>query len=389
MDLEVLKKGLYYAERRRKWGIVLGAFGFTCYGAYKVYNLPSLVEKRHRFFKKISAFLSVAEMVSDSADAIGILSKDLKQFLGSDSDQIPQRLKQLSKIAKSNEFSDSLTRITRALAIGILRGYHQDGNGDSNGFSDRVCDKLFSDGGSGFASAVVGSFARNLVMTLYSEWGRANLKSDEYVPKWVAIACDDKCRELIGDVVRLFVSTAVTVYLDKTMNINTYDEFFDGLTNPKHEARVRDMLVSLCNGAVETCVQTSYGVWSTNSKTKSTRFGVEDAGLNGVLNGKKLREKKNQESGGLMRKMRSTLGVTRNRKFVLDMTGIVTFESVRSFLEILLEKLSECIDLVHQVVVDRGVETIRYASGKSCAVSTLCLTLCLNILNSPWILVPY
>lgn len=380
---------LDYAKRKRKWCIVLGAFGFTCYGAYSVYNLPSLVKKRQRVFKLFSALFSVAEVVCDSADAIGILSKDIKQFLASDSDQIPQSLKQLSKIAKSDEFSESLSRISRALAIGILRGYqHGNGNGsgDSDGLTGRVLDKMFSEAGSGFASAVVGSFAKNLVMTLYSEWERYNLNTEDSVSKLVGIVCDDKCKELIGDVVRLFVSTAVTVYLDKTMNINTYDELFDGLTNPKREARVRDMLVSLCNGAVETCVQTSYDVWSTNSK-KNSKFGYED-GLNGV---KKSREK-NQESGGLVRKMRSSLGVRRNMKFVLDMTGVVTFESVRSFLEFLLEKLSECIkrsvDIVHQKVVDRGVEMMRYSSGKSCAVSSVCLTLCLNILNSPWILAP-
>lgn len=358
---------LVHAKRKRKWGIVLGAFGFTCYGAYKVYSLPCLVNKRHRFLKLLSAIFSLAHMMSDSADAIGILSKDLKQFLGSDSDQIPQSFKQLSKIANSNEFSHSLTRITQSLAIGILRGSSDD---NSKGFSDRVLDKAFSEAGSGFASAVVGSFARNLVMTLYSEW-----KSDESVGKWVEIACDDKCRELIGDVVRVFVSTGVTVYLDKTMNINTCDEIVDALTNPKHEGRVRDMLVSVCNGAVETCVQTSYGVWS------RTRFGADD-GFNGMSQGKK-------SSGGLMRRMRST----RNRRFVLDTTGMVTFESVRCFLEFLLEKVLECIRrsiaFVHQEVVDRGVETIRCASGKSCAVTSVCLTLCLNILNSPWILAPY
>ncbi|KAL2241511.1 UNVERIFIED_CONTAM: Protein PHLOEM PROTEIN 2-LIKE A10 [Sesamum indicum] len=411
MFMELLNKSVDFAKTKKKWVLVLGALGFTGYGAYRVYNLPSVVKKRQRLLKLLGAFISVAEMVSDSAEGIGIVSKDLKEFLGSDSDQIPQSLRQISKIARSDEFSESVTKITRALTVGILRGYQHEMmknctslNGDP-GFSDRVMDKLFSDSGSGFASVVVGSFARNLVMALYSEWqqdrgsGLNDLpNADQFVSRLVEVACEAKCRELIGDCIRLFVSTAVAVYLDKTMNINTYDEIFSGLTNPKHEAKVRDMLVSVCSGAIETLIRTSHHVWTTESaaasKLKSTYSKIDDEDVFGVVpttfRAKKLIDE-NQESGWV-RKMSSTLTVPSNRKFVLDMTGTVTFETVRCFLEFLLQKLSECmkrsVDVVHEEVVDRGVEAMRYVSGRSSAVTSLCLTLCLNILNSPWVLVP-
>ncbi|KAL0350475.1 UNVERIFIED_CONTAM: protein PHLOEM PROTEIN 2-LIKE A10 [Sesamum radiatum] len=409
--MELLDKSVDFAKKKKKWVLVLGALGFTGYGAYRVYNLPSVVKKRQRLLKLLGAFISVAEMVSDSAEGIGIVSKDLKDFLGSDSDQIPQSLRQISKIARSDEFSESVTKITRALTVGILRGYQHEMmkngrslNGDP-GFSDRVMDKLFSDSGSGFASVVVGSFARNLVMALYSEWQQdrgSDLddlpNADHFVSRWVEVACEAKCRELIGDCIRLFVSTAVAVYLDKMMNINTYDEIFSGLTNPKHEAKVRDMLVSVCTGAVETLIRTSHHVWTTESaaatKLKSTYSKIDDEDVFGVVptsfRAKKLMDE-NQESGWV-RKMSSTLAVPSNRKFVLDMTGTVTFETVRCFLEFLLQKLSECMkrsaDVVHEEVVDRGVEAMRYVSGRSSAVTSLCITLCLNILNSPWVLVP-
>ncbi|KAL0450140.1 UNVERIFIED_CONTAM: protein PHLOEM PROTEIN 2-LIKE A10 [Sesamum latifolium] len=411
MFMDLLDKSVDFAKKKRKWVLVLGALGFTGYGAYRVYNLPSVVKKRQRLLKLLGAFISVAEMVSDSAEGIGIVSKDLKEFLGSDSDQIPQSLRQISKIARSDEFSESVTKITRALTVGILRGYQHEMmkngrslNGDP-GFSDRVMDKLFSDSGSGFASVVVGSFARNLVMALYSEWqqdrgsdldGLPN--ADQFVSRWVEVACEAKCRELIGDCIRLFVSTAVAVYLDKTMNINTYDELFSGLTNPKHEAKVRDMLVSVCSGAVESLIRTSHHVWTTESaaasKFKSNYSKIDDEDVFGVVpttfRAKKLIDE-DQESGWVT-KMSSTLAVPSNRKFVLDMTGTVTFETVRCFLEFLLQKLSECmkrsVDVVHEEVVDRGVEAMRYVSGRSSAVTSLCLALCLNILNSPWVLVP-
>ncbi|KAL1537056.1 protein PHLOEM PROTEIN 2-LIKE A10-like [Salvia divinorum] len=391
MDLELLEKGLDYAKKKRKWAFLTG---LTCYGVYKLYK------RRQRLSKFLAAFISVAEMVSDSADAIGMLSKDLKQFLASDSDQIPQSLMQLSKIAKSNEFSDTITRTTRATAVGILSAYSHESTakgGDDHGFFDRVMDKLFSDAGAGFASAVAGSFARNTVMVLYSEWQRggggcdAVIHDGASVPWWIELVCEEKCRALVGTMIQQFVSTGLTVYLEKTMDVNAYEEFFAGLTNPKHEDRVREMLGYLCSNAVDTCVRTSYHVWRANSSAASKLhfdgFGGDEKG--GVRAKQVRRAAERNRESGWMRTMR----VPGNRRLVLDVTGVATFESVRSFLEVVLEKVAEgvktSVDVVQQEVVEKGVEAIRYASGRSSAVTALCLTLCFNILNSPWILTPY
>ncbi|GMP41160.1 hypothetical protein CsSME_00011355 [Camellia sinensis var. sinensis] len=77
----------------------------------------------------------------------------------------------------------------------------------NSSFLDQVLDKLFLTSGSSFASAVVGSFARNMVVAFYYDvepsWG-SNTKNSTSLdhndselnsaPKWVNAICDEKFR---------------------------------------------------------------------------------------------------------------------------------------------------------------------------------------------------
>ncbi|KAL2529431.1 Protein PHLOEM PROTEIN 2-LIKE A10 [Forsythia ovata] len=357
----------------------------------------------------------MAEMVSESAETISVVSKHLKEFLKSNSDEIPTSLKQLSKIAQSKEFGQSLTKISQAMTIGMLKGYRVGSSrseiqevGDSS-FSDRVMDKLMSTAGTGFISVVVGSFVRNLVMGFYAN-GKSveGLKENDHLdmshvnsnlsrlPRWVDVVSDDKCRMLIADCIKTFVSTAVTVYLDKTMDVNLYDEMFSGLTNPKHQIKVQDILVSLCNGAVETLVKTSHQVL-TSSKSNPPSGScssctisdhsealsmVDDKDQVQEASSRKVKETNGYvdlQSNGWVNSVSSTLAVPSNRKFVLDVTGRVTFETVRSVVEFFLWKIVECLkrslNVVHDEVVGRGLEVIRYIGAKSFVILVICLAL--------------
>ncbi|XP_055805063.1 protein PHLOEM PROTEIN 2-LIKE A10-like [Solanum dulcamara] len=309
-----------------------------------------MVKKRERLLKLLGSVVSLAEMVSDSADTIEIFSKDLKEFILSNSDQIPSSLKQISKIPNSNEFSESIVKVTSALTIDVLRGcYNQETEKLDSDLFDEVLNKLFSDAGCGFASVIVGSFARNLLLAFYSV--KQGSSFDYSVP--------ESFDTLIGNCVQVFVSTVVTVYLDKTMNINTYNEIFSGLTNPKNEAKMREMLVAICNGATETFVKTSYQ----------------------ILTSREMDDKV----------FTTGLTVPSSMSYILDLSGRVIFECVRSFVEFVLEKLWEClrryVEFMNEKVLERSVEAYRCVSGRYSAVVSLCLTLCVDILNGPWILV--
>ncbi|GMH14856.1 hypothetical protein Nepgr_016697 [Nepenthes gracilis] len=434
MDSQLMNKGLVFAQKRKKWIFLFAAFGFTGYGVYKVYHMPPVAKERKRFLRLLSAIVSFVDAVSNSAEAAGIVAMDLKEFLQSDSDEIPNSLKQISKITKSEEFLESISRLTQSITAGVWRAYRLEARdvdgmkGNNSGFYDKFVDKLFSTSGSGFASAVVGSFARNLVMAFFADekfnLNTSNLSSSSMnvksscseepsIPRWVNVMCNDNCRELIGDCIQLFVSTAVAVFLDKTAHINTYDELFAGLTNPNHEKQVRDMLVFVLNGAVETLVKNSHQVLTSSDSSLSSRLltGTKShTNLNPITNHMNTAKGRNlitaKENGydgrellandrqvvGWVSMMLGTLSVPSNRRFVLDVTGRVTFETVRSFLEFLLEKVLDSVrrsfDLVNEVVIDKGVEVVRYVSAKSSVIAAVCLSLCLGVLDGAWLLMP-
>ncbi|KAK9756496.1 hypothetical protein RND81_01G102000 [Saponaria officinalis] len=416
MDLLLLSKGLDYAKKRKKWVFLLALFGVSSYGVYKVYNLPNLTRKRKRMLNLFRVLFSVAEMVSDSAETIGLVSKDLKEFLGSDSDEIPNSLKQISKIVRSDEFSDSVTRVSESLSVGILRGYARESSdqgelGGNSSFANQVIEKILSNAGTGFASVVAGSIARNLVLGFYASGASAGgsdgnrmasglSSSGEFssMSKWVDLIFDNKCKELMTNCIQVFVSTAVAVYLDKTLHINTYDEVFAGLTNPNHESKVQELIVSVCNGAVETFVKTSHHVLTSKAANSDPSFSTSDTAqgecsdLNGGqfgdgtevathMTGDHLLDKAQSSGWGGM--VLSTLSVPRNQRFVFHVTGRVTFETFRSFVEFMLWKLSEGLrtggNVVHDHVIDKGRRVVRFFGLKSFVFVTICLALFLHI----------
>ena len=105
-----------------------------------------------------------------------------------------------------------------------------------------------------------------------------------------------------------------------------------------------------------------------------------------------LDENEANSSAGWVDRVSSTLAVPSNRRLVLDVTGRVTFETVRSFLDFLSWKLCDSarrgVKVAREEVVERAVEVVRYVSGKSMALFTICLTLCLQLCVGTRLLTP-
>ncbi|KAJ3674413.1 hypothetical protein LUZ60_005029 [Juncus effusus] len=369
------------AVRRRRLLLLAAASAAAGYGAYRLYHHPAVARKRQTLARLAGTLDSLSDAAAFSADSAALVSHDLNRYLRFGG-EIPLSLRQLAQLASSGEVSASLSRVSQAVTLGVLLGHRRakppSNNVQNNqGLVDRILDKLISNDGSQFASSVVGSFARNLILGFYE---KRDLKSGSSKPgsenpdlKWVKIVCSEPCKDAITDIVRVFVSTAVAVFLEKTMHLNTFDDIFSGLTNPKHEAKMKEILVSVCNSSIETLVKTSHEVMS---KPKAQNNKIIKKNEN------------NKEKNKWVDTFSSTLAEPSNRKFVLDVTGRVTFETVKSFLEFLLWKLLEGSKSGVGKINEEIKEVIKYVSAKSMLVVAICFALCMHVMTGTRSLVP-
>ena len=362
-----------FSRRRRRWILLAAAGAAAAVGAYKIYHHPAVAARRRRLVRLAAAVAAFADAAASSADAAALVASDLADFVRSDADEVPRSVRQLAKLAASPEVSATVSALSEAVASGVLRGAGSSGPAPGPGgavaLSDRLVDRLFSDSGERLASAVAGSFARHLVLAFYSAPSAPGEASSPTM--WVNVVATGKCRRAISNWVEVFVGAAVREFVDKTIHINTYEQLFEGLTNPKHDAKVKELLVSVCNGAVETLVNTTHHVlYNTNGKLDASGNGNGGVGE------------------GWVETVSSALAVPSNRKLVLDLAGRATFEAVRSFLEFVLWKLHAGVRAGGDATIAAGLRALRHMSDRSMVITAICIALCLHVLNSTWLSVP-
>ncbi|KAK3126289.1 hypothetical protein QOZ80_7AG0554370 [Eleusine coracana subsp. coracana] len=358
---------LAFARRRRRWLIYAGAAA----GAVLIYRHPAVAAHRRRLARLAAALASLA-------DAAAAVASDLAAFLRSDSDAVPQTLKQISKLAASPEATASASALSGAVATGVLRGYASAAAAPSSGgevaLSDRVLEKMLSPSGERLASAAAGSFGRELVLSFYSTPSQPS--TDSTAATWVDLLTTRKSQRAIRSWVEVFTATAVGVFIDKTIHINTYDQLFVAATNPAYDARLQELFVALCNASVETLVKTSHSVLSNANSPGGNDSVTGTCGSNGGV------------CERWVETVSSALAVPSNRKLVLDLTGKATFEAVRSFLEFVLWKLHAGVRAGGDATVGAGLRALRYTSERSIIIATICIALCLHVLNGTWLAVP-
>lgn len=522
---------LLISSRRRKLLFAAAAIAAGGYASYRIYNSSAFARRRRRLLQILNTFLFCCEAVSQSAESVSILSSDLKSFLLSDDDSVPQSLNQAFKIGQSEEFQGTVTVLSAALTRGLLRGViakpghnkhvrtrrpdqrvkspfpallvndagaanedvacreirevcfttkRQDGptyeehislsnrsdcqewehKSYSSGSDmqswrtrkvgvvpdksrrgkppgdlvDKLFSKLFSDTGIGFASAVTSTLARNLVLAFFDEISSGkdygSTSSANGYMNMIDVISTAPCRMLIAECIQTFITTAVTVYIDKTKDVNFYNDMVAGITNPSHRDPMKDVLSSVCNGAIETLVKTSYGVmvaendggneithidknqWDIQESSRlssgqgqmpsTTEICIEEASSEGCTHDEqsgaqafskasvsRLEGNKPRGVQCFIDGVSKTLAIPSNRKLVMDVAGTMTSEAVRSFVDAVVRATSNHIsgswDRVKSCIVDqqglRMQKRSRDMAVKALVLASVCLAICLHVLT--------
>ncbi len=150
------------------------------------------------------------------------------------------------------------------------------GEGVGNGLVDRLLNKLFSEAGKGFASVVVASATRSLVVSVMEQFNLLRNSTNQSANRderadvlsfLMDFASSTKNRVLIMDCIQTFVATAVSVYLDRTKDVNIFDDMIAGIVKPEHQGPVTELLTSVCSSSIETLVRTSQEVLAFGGKS--------------------------------------------------------------------------------------------------------------------------
>lgn len=219
----------------------------------------------------------MGEALSQSAESLSIVSTDLKSFLLSDSDTVPRSLRQAFKIGKCPEFQESVTVLSAALTRGLLRGFKAHSRKQGYAISEVESIKRREQGKVESKNQTVSredaeyreirevGFSAKKPDVVSLDVSSNSIPSSTYKKEpgnsqILDVICSDQCRALISHCIQTLVSTAITVYVDKTKDVNFYEDMVAGITNPTHLAPMKDLFTSVCNGAIGTLVRTLHEV---------------------------------------------------------------------------------------------------------------------------------
>lgn len=304
-----------------------------------------------------------------------------------DGDGVWDNCSWLAQLSPGNVLEGVKSQVDSSMAKGVKealkeeigmgdRGRAQPGEGSvKEKFADKLVDKLFSESGKGFAAAVVASASRSLVGSVLEHLRTSNLSSQgdkrgESLKGLVKFAGSTKGRALVTDCIQTFVGTAVAVYLDKTKDINTFDELVKGLVKPEHRGPITELLTTVCQVSASSFVRASHEVLTTDpsSSTQHSETKLVTGPLNpegfalgsfddtdvfyghlGNLDTFSTRGYKGNNTGGqrevgerldLIEGMSRVLAIPSNRQLIMDIAGTMTSEGVKSVIDVSLSKVS-------------------------------------------------
>jgi hypothetical protein len=308
---------------------------------------------------------------------------------------------------------------TAGIASGTKEGLGDEWSSSGNeqpGMVDKLAEKLFSEPGKGFASAMVATASRSFVNSVIEHFNDSSASTEgggEFVKGLVTFARSADGKTLVSGWIQTFVGTAVSVYLDKTKDINAFDELAASLGNPEHKGPITDLVTKVCEVSTNTFVRTSHEVLTSDQPSSSSskappvgeffhdHEGTEvfyDMGEQEPISpshGWKGKTIVKDSNNNFVEQISKVIAVPSNRKLILDIAGAMTSSAVRSTIDVSLDKVSAvfrgqsdkgdeapCYEAPKRSVVGEKLQAVGDATkavmDKSVVLMTMCFAVCLH-----------
>ena len=208
-------------------------------------------------------------------------------FLASDSEVVPQSIRQAIKLASCEETQEAVQANVKATLKSVLDQTRQAQNGTSDSgeassssastggaesdasaedcsaepvvpnnlaggsMLGQTLEKVFSEKGSSFFAILAASVARQTVETLMDS-ASDQTNSGEAFEKYKDILLSEEGKQFVSDLLVTLVVESTSIYIDKTVHVNYYDQILETAVKPQHKTFVEGLCVKLCRVVTET-----------------------------------------------------------------------------------------------------------------------------------------
>lgn len=212
---------------------------------YKLFHSEPVARAWRQYQRLVLAFSSYNKAFLAGAEISAAISNDLKSFLQSDSQELPQTLRQLAQLFQAEETQAVASSIAAATVRGIMSATQGTGASASGGL-DSMLNALTSEKGHNLVSLAVSVAARASTRTYCEcvERSAAAAKASEeatgvladtLVQQVLRFACTPEGERLCMMGVTNFVTNATSVYCQNLEGTNFWSDLFAAMVKPEHK----------------------------------------------------------------------------------------------------------------------------------------------------------
>lgn len=260
---------LAFLERNRTQLIWATAGCAAAYAAYRAsasscspsdQQQPGRQPPRSQLQRLLATVSHCSSAATNLAETASLVSSDLRAFLTSDAQEMPQSLRQLTRLLRAPELQEALSAAVASCVRGVERSgvlpvASTSGATAGPGLTETVLEALLSERGRGLVGVAVGVAARNATTTVCefmerrldaasaqqgsSSGGLGSIKDI------MDMFSSEQGERLVSLLITKSIRTAISTYVESTSGYNMYDDMLASISKQDNRDAVTDVMTRI------------------------------------------------------------------------------------------------------------------------------------------------